>query len=127
MVTNYNRPEPREQDAENVRTRRLEIPVCQNRQLMRDVADIIKGLGNDIDVWSRLLDRDEEEMEWAIEKKIKHANEFIRAQSAKHAIKWRRGRPTNAEMSRMGMNSPQTEGTAAINLTQYMEKQRQKR
>ena len=48
MVMNY-RPPPPEEDVVNVRTRRLEIPVCEHRQLMRDVADIVKGLGNDMD------------------------------------------------------------------------------
>ena len=125
MVMNY-RPPPPEEDAVNVRTRRLEIPVCEHRQLMRDVADIVKGLGNDMDVWSRLLDRSEEEMETMIEKKIKRANEDIRDQSNLHGIKWRSGRPTNAEMRRMGMPVPRTAETEPINLTQHIEKQRRR-
>ena len=126
MVINY-RPPPPEEDVVNVRTRRLQIPVCENRQLMRDVAEIVKGLGNDMDVWSRLLDRTEEEMETMIEKKIKRANEDIRAESERHGIKWRTGRPTNVEMRRMGMPVPRTVETEPINLTQHIEKLRHRR
>ena len=122
MVMNY-RPPPPEEDVD-VRTRRLEIPVCEHRQLMREVAGIVKGLGNDMDVWSRLLDRTEEEMETMIQKKIKRANEDIRDEAKKLGIKWRSGRPTNAEMRRMGMPVRPTAETEPINLSQYIEKQR---
>jgi len=123
MVMNY-RPPPPEEEVVEFHTRRLEIVICEDRRLMRRQAEIIKGLGNDLDVWSRLLDRDEREMRMNSEDMVDNAIKSIRTESKLCGISWRRGRPTNKEMKEMGMPVPESDKTEPINLTQYLEKRR---
>ena len=128
MVTNYNRPELPEEDVEDVRTRRVEIPVSPpDRVLLREVSDIMKGLATDMDFWSRLTDRSEHEMRVMIEDRINRANNEIRRRAELRGIKWRTGRPTTKEMKAMGMVSQEIERTEPINLTQHIEEQRRRR
>ncbi len=125
MVTNYNRPEPPEQDVQNVRTRRLEIPVHPpDRELLREVADIVKGMAFQLDFWSRLTDRSEREMQIMIEDQINRANNEIRLRAEMRGIKWRTGRPTNKEMKAMGIPIPETVKTGPIDMTQHIGKLR---
>lgn len=127
MVTNYNRPPPPEEDVEDVKTLRLEIPVSPpDRQLMREIADILKGMGTWLDFHSRLTDRSDREMQLNIVDCIRQANNKIRREAGLRGIRWRTGRPTNKEMKALGMPVPETKETKPINLTQYIDEQRRR-
>ncbi len=124
MVKNYTPPPPEAEEEPQFHTRRLEIVICEDRRLMYQQAQIIKGLGSDLEVWSRLLDRSEREMRMNSEDKVDHAIKSIRTEAELHGISWRRGRPTNKEMKAMGMPVPESVKTGPIDMTQYIGKQR---
>ena len=125
MVINYRPPPPLPEEEEvEFHTRRLEIVICEDRRLMYQQSQIIKGLGNDLEIWSRLLDRSEREMRMNSEDKVDNAIKSIRTESALHGVSWRRGRPTNKEMKALGMPVPESRKTEPINLSQYMGKQK---
>ncbi len=127
MVMNYNRPPPPDAPVENVRTRRVEIPVSPpDRVLLREVSDIMKGLATDMDFWSRLTDRSEHEMRVMIEDRINRANNEIRRRAEMRGIKWRTGRPTLKEMKELTGGSWETDPSEPINLSQHIEKQRRR-
>jgi hypothetical protein len=95
-----------------IKTRRIEIPVSPpDRILMREIADIIRGLGFRLDFWSRSRDHDEDDMEAMVDHWVDRANRDIRKAAALRDIKWRQGRPTQKEHQQWAIDAGWTGST----------------
>lgn len=74
---------------------RIKIPL-ENKMLLRDVADALRGLAQVMDIQSRLTETSEREALIRIRHEVRHSNCLIRDACKRYDVELRDGRPTDA-------------------------------